>query len=90
MNKIKGRNFENYVKKKLKREGYFVVRSADSKLPDLVALKGDEILLVECKFNNYLPESDRRALLRIKNLVPRARIMLATHEFGRVVFKEID
>ena len=47
---ITGWQAEREARETLKKRGYYTVRSAGSKgLIDLVALKEDEILLVQCK-----------------------------------------
>ena len=45
----RGRVFEYRVKRYLERQGYFVVRSAGSHFPDLIAVKNGEVLAVEVK-----------------------------------------
>jgi len=48
----KGYSFERRVKRTLERKGYFVVRSAGSKFPDLIALdKNGKAYIIECKVN---------------------------------------
>jgi len=48
----KGYSFERRVKRTLERKGYFVVRSAGSKFPDLIALdKSGKAYVIECKVN---------------------------------------
>ena len=48
----KGYSFERRVKRTLERKGYFVVRSAGSKFPDLIALDKDgKAYVIECKIN---------------------------------------
>jgi Holliday junction resolvase len=45
----RGRAFEYRVKQYLEKQGYFVVRSAGSKFPDLIAIKHGKVLAVEVK-----------------------------------------
>lgn len=45
----KGRNFEYYIKNKLEKEGYTVIRSARSLIFDLIAFNEKEVLFIECK-----------------------------------------
>ncbi len=49
MGYITGRAFEHELKEYLKKDGWFVVRSAGSKKPDLVAAKNVKIMVIECK-----------------------------------------
>ena len=82
----RGKDFENYVKKILRREGYFVVRAASSKPVDLVAIKDGKVFFVECKVNNYVPPEDREKLRKITEET-KLDVFIATHEGGRVVLK---
>lgn len=45
----KGYSFELELKEHLKNTGWFVVRSAGSKKPDLVAAKEGKVMVIECK-----------------------------------------
>ena len=51
----RGRAFEYRVKHFLEKQGYFVIRSAGSKFPDLVAIKNGKVLAVEVKKNKPSP-----------------------------------
>jgi len=61
----RGRRVEYRVKEFLERQGYFVVRSAGSKFPDLVAIKDGRALAIEVKKHpprgRELEELKRRA-----------------------------
>ena len=46
---VKGRMFEYKVRDALKEKGYVVFRCASSRPVDLIALRPNEVLLVECK-----------------------------------------
>ncbi len=46
---MKGYRFEREVKDKLEKEGWFVIRSAGSKKPDLIAAKNKKVVVIECK-----------------------------------------
>ncbi|OYT30423.1 MAG: hypothetical protein B6U95_00355 [Thermofilum sp. ex4484_82] len=69
MSYIKGRMFEYKVKKLLEKKGYFVVRSAGSHFPDLVALKKGEIFLVECKRHDRIKKEEIKALIDLAEKV---------------------
>jgi len=45
----RGRAFEYRVKQYLEKQGYFVVRSAGSHFPDLIAIKFGKVLAIEVK-----------------------------------------
>ena len=60
----RGRHFEYRVRQHFIKEGYIVLRSAGSHtFSDLLAMKGGEILLIQCKTDGYLPAPQREALL---------------------------
>jgi Holliday junction resolvase len=83
MSYVKGRRFENYVREKLERKGYLVVRSAGSKgIFDLVALKKGEILLIQCKWRKS------RISREMVEAACKAggKALIATHVRGRVIF----
>lgn len=89
MSKARGIRFENYVKRKLEQQGYFVVRAAASKPVDLVIIKNGEVMLVECKFNNYLSPEDREKLAEISKKTG-LKVMIATHHNGKVVLLPLE
>lgn len=64
-NYAKGRNLEYSVRERLKTFGYVVFRCAGSRPVDLIAIREDRILLVECKagLNPYLPSRQLRQLV---------------------------
>lgn len=46
----KGRSFEYFIKEKLEKRGFYVIRSAGSHtLFDLIAISDTKILLIQCK-----------------------------------------
>jgi len=46
----RGRRFEYYIMQKLRKAGFYVIRSAGShSLADLVALGSNSVILVQCK-----------------------------------------
>jgi Holliday junction resolvase len=59
-NYSRGAAFERKIKKQYEAEGYYVIRSAGSKGPlDLVALKHDSFVFIQCKLRK--PTSRERA-----------------------------
>jgi len=73
-----GRRFEYAVRNALQDAGYWVMRSAGSKSKvDLLALKQDELLLVQCKRHGVLPPSERAELLRLAGLNQHAKAIKA-------------
>lgn len=73
----KGRNFEWRVKHYLEGKGYWVLRSPQSKSPaDLVALKLNECLLVQCKINKAaMSKSEKSELCSLAISVGGAPIL---------------
>lgn len=61
-----GRRLEYRVRDLFRRNGFFVIRAAQSKPIDLVCLRGGKSVLVECKAGgSFLGEERRRELLDI-------------------------
>ncbi len=60
----KGRNFEYAVKSFIEEMGYIVFRSAGSHgLWDLIAVRGEEVLLVQCKLQQLFVEDVLKRLV---------------------------
>lgn len=59
-----GRRFEWAVRDEMVRAGFVVIRSAGSKTPvDIVGLKRNLLLFVQCKKTGQLPPAERQALV---------------------------
>ncbi|MEM3895376.1 hypothetical protein [Thermofilum sp.] len=55
-----GRAKEYRVKRKLEKEGYFVLRSSGSHSPvDLIAIKNGQVRLIQCKKRKYLSPKEK-------------------------------
>lgn len=62
-NYVRGRAFEYRVRDMFRKRGYFVIRSAQSKIIDLVCLRSGRTILVECKTgSSRLKPADRERL----------------------------
>jgi hypothetical protein len=60
----KGAVFEHYVKKRLQKEGYYVMRSSGSHSTiDLCAVGKENVLLIQCKFSSVETIPDIKQLL---------------------------
>lgn len=80
-----GRSFEYSVRNLLRKHGYFVVRSAQSKgEADLVALASGSVLLVQCKRGGSIPKSERDELFQLAQRIG-ADAILADRKTGRGV-----
>ncbi|MBS7653262.1 hypothetical protein KEJ13_09075 [Candidatus Bathyarchaeota archaeon] len=85
----KGRGFEYKVKRHLEGVGYTVFRSGGSRGPaDLVAIKRDEVLLIQCRLHGYL-NPKRRERLRVLAGNLGARAILAYREGRRLTLEVI-
>lgn len=85
----RGRKFEYRVRKHLRDEGYFVVRSAKSgTVCDLVALKKGEILLIQCKLNKKISRKEKEELAKLAEQVG-GKALLAYSEKRKLKFEEI-
>lgn len=60
-----GRRFEYKVRDLLKQFNYYLIRSAKSAFPDLVAIGLNNTMLVECKKGKYISSKERRAMLSL-------------------------
>lgn len=61
----RGSNFERQVQHKLEEQGYYVMRSAGSHtVVDVMAIKEDSILLIQCKTSNVENIPDLKQLLK--------------------------
>ncbi len=65
----KGYKFEREVKLFLENEGFYVIRSAGSKKPDIIAGKNGKVLVMECKYTSksavYLDKEEVENLKRV-------------------------
>ncbi len=68
----KGYKFEWEVRKFLEERGYYVIRSAGSKKPDIIAGKGYEVLVIECKYTSknklYISKDEVKNLLFVADM----------------------
>jgi len=85
----RGRKFEWRVRDHLEGMGFVVVRSAASKPVDLVAMRGGQILLIECKYNAKITSLERQRLLKMAERAGGIPV-LATKRRGQRGFKLID
>ena len=94
----KGKNFENYVKRKLEAKGYLVARSAGSKgVFDLVAIPPTRegfvpsciILGIQCKAHGKISQVEKQKIIETAkkyNVVP----ILATKFNKRVILVNLE
>jgi len=91
---LKGRNFENYVKRKLESKGFLVIRAAGSKgVFDLVAFpperRNNVVLGIQCKAHGKMSNEKKQEMIRVAdkyNLLP----VLATKFNNRVILVNLE
>ena len=86
---LKGRRFEWRVRSYFESLGFVVVRAAASKPVDLVALRGGQALLIECKYNADITRYEREQMLGLAERAGAIPI-LAIKKKGERGFKLID
>jgi len=63
---IKGYNFETAIKKKLEKAGFYVCRSGGSKgVFDLLAVKNDLVLGIQCKYDGRIYEYEIKRTVKV-------------------------
>lgn len=89
----RGRAFEYRVRDFLKRNGWFVIRSAGSKTPvDLAAFKSNRTVFLQCKASKTptLAKKERKALIMLKRTL-RIEVGIAYRGPGNAIaFRSID
>jgi len=71
-----GRRLEYRIRDLFRRNGYFVIRAAQSKPIDLVCLRNGRSVLVECKAgSSFLGKERRRELLNLAKQAGAAVIL---------------
>lgn len=88
-NYSRGANFERRVQKYFESSGWLVIRSAGShSLIDLVALKGGEVQLIQCKTDGVLSVAERQQLEELARET-RCQIFLFSRNGKRMISQEI-
>jgi len=82
----RGAAFERKVRDHLYEQGFtYVVRSAGSHgLADLVAMRRDMWLLVQCKIDGNLPPTERELLVELADDVGARAVMAARGKRGKI------
>lgn len=84
-NYSQGRAFEYAVRDVLTDQGFYVMRSAGSKTKvDLVAIKGGQIALVQCKRHGVISPAERTVLFDLAALNPNTLPLVASKEGSNV------
>ena len=79
-----GYRFECATRDNLRDDGYEVIRSAGSKGKiDIVAMKSQQLLFVQCKLNGLCPPSERKEIIRLARLVNAFPIVAYQYKEGR-------
>ncbi len=86
----KGRRAEYQLKKKLEDEGWFVVRSAGSRgVVDLVALKDDQVMLIQVQTHRYISSDKRQHLQELLRHV-KGKVVVAVRHGPQWKFLEVS
>lgn len=89
-NYSRGANFERTVKADLEGQGYFVVRSAGSHgAVDLLALRLDDQLAVQCKINGKMTPNDRKKLLAVANVCRLKPVKAWRPKRGKIQYDQV-
>jgi Holliday junction resolvase len=85
----RGADFERRVCKYFEKTGHFVIRSAGSHgIIDLVAIKGGEVSLVQCKINGVLSKAARLQLVELRRETG-CQVLLISRNVYKMVSEEI-
>ncbi len=86
----KGRRAEYLLKKELEEAGWFVVRSAGSRgVVDLVALKDDQVLLIQVQMGSYISYEKRQQLKELASRV-KGKVVVAVYLCRQWKFMEVN
>ena len=89
----KGYVFEREVKLKLEKDGWRVIRSAGSKIPDLIAAKDGKIIIVECKVSEhktiYLRDSEVKEIKEIAKSFNGDAVYAIKYK-GKTIFADVS
>ena len=89
-NYVVGRRLEYRVRDLFRKNGFFVIRAAQSKPIDLVCLRNGKSVLVECKVgSSFLGKERRRELLEIGQKTG-AVVVLARRKRRKVELTKLD
>jgi Holliday junction resolvase len=87
----RGATFERLVKADLEFKGYFVQRSAGSHGPcDLLALRLDDQLAVQCKTNGKLPPAERTKLLALAKVCHLKPVLAWRPKRGVIEYRKVE
>lgn len=89
-NKGKGIRFEREVKEFLKERDFFVVRSAASLFPDLIAVKNGKVYAVECKVNGQISKNERFDLRELYDKFAIVPLIAYKDCERRISFEDLD
>jgi Holliday junction resolvase len=82
-------SFESKIARLYKGKGYYTVISAGSRgVADVVAIKPNEILFIQCKSNCGLSSAEKQKLKQVASSAS-AKGLFATHRKRRILVQEI-
>ena len=87
----RGRAFEYKCRNKLREKGWIVARMAGSHgAGDLLAGKGGESMMVQCKTDGVIPPKERLHLIETAKEFGATPMLGHHNDKGRIVFTEIN
>jgi len=86
---VKGRRFEYQVRDFFRKNGFVVIRAAQSKPIDLVCLRRGEAIFVECKTEKSALGARRRQELLSLAEAAGAVPMLSVRKKRKLIFKDL-
>jgi Holliday junction resolvase len=88
----RGARFEYQCRDELMEAGWFVIRAAGSHgAADLVALRGNDVLLIQCKVGkDLLSAKDRMILVGLSRITVAKPVLAYRPGRGRIEWLELD
>lgn len=81
----RGRAFEYKVKKQFEAEGFLVVRSSMSHGPvDLVAVKGEQTFLIQCKKHGAVTKEELQELKEVQKKIKKDIHLAMVTGWGKI------
>jgi len=79
----RGRRFEWEVRRLLEERGFLVIRAARSRPIDLVALRGGEAYLIECKYSSRMRRGAGERLVELAERAGARPILASRRRYQR-------
>jgi len=87
----RGRRLEYRVIERLRRDGFFCLRSAGSHSPvDIVAVRDGQVIFIQVQRNRYIPKGKLEEFRQTCHKVKVKGYFVVTDEKGRLVWLDTD